>query len=117
VVGLLITRYATHRLRARWRTDEVVGGRVIVDEAWPEGMTYCEPVNSHEMIADPAWSIDYVWTHRAHRRRGTARLLVDEAIQTHEINVAEGLTWKHPFLTSAGASLAYRYNADEFWLA
>jgi ribosomal protein S18 acetylase RimI-like enzyme len=117
VVGLLVTRRKTHRVRVRWRADHVVDQRVIVDESRPDIMTYCEPVGSPDMIKAPACSIDYVWTHRAHRRSGIARALVDAAILSQNLDVNAGLTWMHPFLSSAGASLAYSYNEQEFWLS
>jgi ribosomal protein S18 acetylase RimI-like enzyme len=117
VVGLLVTRRKAHRVRVRWRADQVVNERVIVDEKRPYDMTYCEPVGSPDMIEDPACSIDYVWTHRAHRRRGIARALVDAAILSQNLDVNTGLTWMHPFLSSAGASLAHCYNEQEFWLS
>lgn len=117
VVGLLVTRRKTHRVRVRWRAGQVVDQRVIVDEERPNIMTYCEPVGSPDMIEAPTCSIDYVWTHRAHRRRGIARALVDAAILSQNFDVNAGLTWMHPFLSSAGASLAYRYNEQEFWLS
>ena len=117
VVGVVITRRKEYRVRARWQPAYIVDGRVMVDEENPESMRCCEPTGSRDSILDPAWSIDHVWTHRAHRRRGIARMLVDAAIRTHDLDVAAGLTWMHPFLSTAGASLAYRYSDGEFWLS
>ncbi len=39
------------------------------------------------------------------------------AISTHEMGSSAGLTRKHPFLTSAGATLAHSNSDRELWLS
>jgi GNAT superfamily N-acetyltransferase len=117
IVGVLVTRRRDRRVRVRWRAEHIVDGRVVVDEEFPDSLSCCERVGDAEWETGTFHSIDHVWVHRMHRRRGIARLLVENAVHTHAIDVFAGITWMRPFLTSAGATLAYQFNTDEFWVA
>jgi GNAT superfamily N-acetyltransferase len=58
----------------------------------------------------PCWTVSYVWTHRSHRRRGVASLLVRSAADYLRVPLAS-VAWLTPF-KEGGEALARRLTPD-----
>jgi GNAT superfamily N-acetyltransferase len=112
--------YATHAFLAR--VDGRAVGLVILrrrEELWRT--SWCDDGTPNReaaaLISSMAnrWTVDFAWTHRDHRRRGIAALVVRAAAAHLGVAVAD-LAWGEPF-EPEGQTLARRLCPDVLYVA
>ena len=111
--------YSTHVFLAR-ETDRAVGVVVTRARGSFSRTTWSDDGTPDDSAARPCdtgdrWTVDFAWTHRRHRRRGIATLLIRTAASHFAVHVHD-LAWGAPF-EPGGEALARQLCPEVLYLA